>query len=279
MTFSVVGRGLSHGGRRNRCRDDRRHGTGGRRGRQCGVPRVRGVPAALPPAGLGGARAGADLAGDAVRVPPGAAQRLRPQRHRGGPDQPARDRGALGPEHARRPAPGRGLAGPALGHDLRPAARGRARGPGPRADRPAVRPVLHRHQADLAGRERPVRLGGSHGRRRRGRHRRQLPGRPADRRANGTSRTRRTPRGPCSTTSTRAPGRTSSASCSAYRGRHCPGSCRRTAKWAAPLPARSSGWTCRWRASRATSRRRCSARPASPRASRSAPTAPGRSCS
>ena len=38
---------------------------------------------------------------------------------------------------------------------------------------------------------------------------------------------------------------------------------RPTARWGAPTPTRSSASTCRWRASRATSRRRCSARRAS----------------
>ncbi len=59
-------------------------------------PRLRGVPAALPAARLGRARAGGDLAGDAVGRAAGAdaatSEVTRRRDH-----QPARDRGALGP--------------------------------------------------------------------------------------------------------------------------------------------------------------------------------------
>ena len=64
--------------------------------------------------------------------------------------------------------------------DLRPAARRGPRGAGHRADRAAARPVLLRHQADLAGRERAAHLGAGRGGPLRGRHRRLLPDRPDD---------------------------------------------------------------------------------------------------
>ena len=66
------------------------------------------------------------------------------------------------------------------GADLRPAARGRPRGPGPRADRAAPRPLLHRDQAELAGRERRAGVVGCPRRRGRRRHGGLLPRRPAD---------------------------------------------------------------------------------------------------
>ena len=64
--------------------------------------------------------------------------------------QPARDDPALGPRDARLPAAGDRLAGPAYRRHLRAAARRGPRGPGRRADRAAPRPVLLRHQADVA---------------------------------------------------------------------------------------------------------------------------------
>ena len=118
------------------------------------------------------------------------------------------------------------------------------------------------------------------GRRRRAggrRHGRLVPRRPDDPQASSTSPTRRTPPGPCSSTSAPAGGRPSSASCSASRWRRSPRSCPRTGSSAGPTRPSSPGWTCRSPGSPATSRRRCSGRPASRRARRSARTAPARS--
>ena len=126
MTFSVVGRGLTAmavlaidagtTGVTALVVDET--GSGG-------VPRLRGVPAALPAARLGGARAGADLAGHAVGVPPGAAQRLRPQRHRGRASPTSARRrccgtGARSPPRAA-PSSGRTAARPAICDRLREA--------------------------------------------------------------------------------------------------------------------------------------------------------------
>ena len=64
--------------------------------------------------------------------------------------------------------------------DLQPAARRGPRGAGHRADRPAPGPVLLRHQADVAGRERAEHLGAGRPGSLRRRHRRLLPDRPDD---------------------------------------------------------------------------------------------------
>ena len=85
----------------------------------------------------------------------GATVRARGRRHH----QPARDRGALGPRDPRLAAPRDRLAGPAHRRHLQPAARRGPRGAGRRAHRAAARPVLLRHQAGLAGRERAAHLG------------------------------------------------------------------------------------------------------------------------
>src|SRR6266581_3436957 len=71
------------------------------------------------------------------------------------------------------------LAGPQDGPDLRRARRGRARGPGERTHRAPARPVLHRHQAHLAGRERGRHVGRFGGRVAGGRDGGLLPHRPA----------------------------------------------------------------------------------------------------
>ena len=94
--------------------------------------------------------------------------------------QPARDGPALGPRDPRLAAARDRLAGPAYRRHLRPAARRRSRGAGRRADRAAARPVLHRHQADLARRERAAHLGAGRVGPLRRRHRRLLPDRPDD---------------------------------------------------------------------------------------------------
>ena len=203
----------------------------GEDGRVAG-PRLRGVPAALPAARLGRARARGDLAGHRRRLPRGArAAPTQPptcDRHH----RPARDRGRCGTGGpCTRPAPRDRLAGPAHGRDLRPAARRRRTRTGSRElTGLRLRPLLHRHQARLARREHEPRLWAGRPRRRgRARHRRLLPRRPADRRRRARHRRVQRLAAPCCSTSTRATGPTSCASCSASRGRRCPRSCRRTA--------------------------------------------------
>ena len=144
-------------------------------------PRLRGVPAALPAAGLGRARARGDLAGDPVGLPRQALA------------GPARSPPSASPTSARRRCSGtarrcRRRAARSSGRTAGTAAIcDRLRDAGhedrvARADRAAPRPLLHRHQADLAGRARPARLGRRHRRLDGRRHRRLLPRRPADRR-------------------------------------------------------------------------------------------------
>ena len=183
--------------------------------------------------------------------------------HRGRHHQPARDRRAVGPRDARRPAARDRLAGPAYGGDLRPAARRRPRAAGRRADRAAPRPLLLGHEAVLDRAQRAARVGAGRERARRGRHGRLLPRRADDARA--APRHRRVER-------------VAHAALRHPRGRVEPGAVRpvpradrRAARGravlrrdrAAPTRRSSSASTCRSRASPATSRRRCSARPAS----------------
>src|SRR4051794_25640564 len=160
-----VSLGSAHEHPRDRCRHHGRDRARGDRPGHHRRPGVPGVPAALPQAGLGGALAGGDLAGHArgrARVPRRLGrlvQRARGRRYH----EPARDGAALGPGDPR-VAPSRDrVAGPAYGRDLPQAARRGPRGPGQRADGAATGPVLLRHQADLAGRERAERLGPGEG--------------------------------------------------------------------------------------------------------------------
>ena len=118
--------------------------------------RLLGVRAALPAAGLGRARRGRDLGGDAAGRRRGD-RRRRDRGRRAGRDrdhQPARDRGRLGPGDRRADPPGAGLAGPAHRRALRRAARGRARGAGARADRADDRPLLLGDQDRVAAAKR-----------------------------------------------------------------------------------------------------------------------------
>ena len=84
-------------------------------------------------------------------------------------------------------------------------------------DRAAARPLLLRHQAQVAARRARGRAGAGAAGRAPVRHRRQLPDLEADRRAGRTSPTRPTPRARCSTTSTTAPGTPRSARSSTSR--------------------------------------------------------------
>ena len=88
----------------------------------------------------------------------GRRRRRGPRRRRRGdlhrPHQPAGDRGDLGPRHAHRAAARDRLAGPQERGAVPAAARRRARTADHRADRAAARSLLHRDQAQLAGRAR-----------------------------------------------------------------------------------------------------------------------------
>ena len=118
-----------------------------------------GVPAAFPAVGLGRARPGRPLVLDRRGLPRrdragGArARRDRGDRHH----QPARDHAGLGPGDRRAARAGDRLAGPPHQRALRRAARRRARADGHRAHRPAARPLLLRHQAQVAARRPPGR--------------------------------------------------------------------------------------------------------------------------
>ena len=129
---------------------------------------------------MGRALGRGDLAGHPGGHPRGARQGRRLRADRSRHHQPARDDRALGPRDARLPAPRHRLAGPAYGLDLRPAARRGPRGPRRRAHRPPARPLLLRHQADVARRERAPHLGARAVGQVRRRHRRLLPHRPDD---------------------------------------------------------------------------------------------------
>ena len=145
------------------------------------------------------------------------------ERHRH--HQPARDGAALGPRDAGLAAPRDRVAGPAYGRHLPADARGGPRGAGHRADRPAAGPLLLRHQAGLAGRERAEHLGAGRGGSLRDRHRRLLPDRPDDPRH--LARHRRLQRLPHAALRPRGGrrGPRSCATCSACRWTRCPRSC------------------------------------------------------
>ena len=163
---------------RHRRRHDRRDRPARLDRRQHRRPRLSRVPPALPARGLGGARPGRDLGGGAGRLRPGA------RRGRGADGdrhhQPARDPGAVGPRDAGLADEGHRLAGPAHRRHLRPAARGRPRGGGRAAHRPAPGPLLHRHQAHLGQGQRTARLGRRHRRAHGGGHGGLLRHRTAD---------------------------------------------------------------------------------------------------
>ena len=126
-----------------------------------GRPRGRSYSefrAALPEAGLGGARRLRDLGGD----PPGGDRRAGGRRGKAsGPDgnrdhQPARDGRGLGSGHRRAGPPRPGLAGPPHGGALRRAPRAGPRGADPGANRARDRPLLLRHEDRVADPERGV---------------------------------------------------------------------------------------------------------------------------
>ena len=223
-----------------------------------GRARLPGVPAALPAARLGGARAGGHLAGDAGRDPPGP--------HRAGPPVAASAsptsgrRRSSGTGRRGRAPPGHRLAVPAHRRSATPA-RGRARGAGPRADRARLDPYFTATKMTwlLTTSRAPGRGGG------RGaglRDHRLLPG---ARLTGGPARDRRVER--LADAAVRPRPRTGPAELCALLG--CPSArcrrwCRPPRSPRGPIPARSSAWTSRSRASPATSRRRSSGRRASP---------------
>ena len=149
-----------------------------------------GVSAALPAVGLGRARPGRHLVDD---------RRGLPRRDRAGGDrprgaggdrhhQPARDDAGLGPRHRRAARPGDRLAGPPHQRALRRAGGGRARADGHRAHRAAARPLLLRHQAEVAARHPRGRARAGAAGRPAVRHRRQLADLEADRRQGACDR-------------------------------------------------------------------------------------------
>ena len=230
--------------------------------------RLLGVRAALPAAGLGRARRGGDLGGDAA----GRARGDRRRRDRGGragrdrDHQPARDRRRLGPGERRAAPPGAGLAGPAHRGALRGAARGRARGAGPRADRARPRPLLLGDQDRVAAAQRRGRRAGGL------RHDRLLAALQADRPPRDRLHERL-----ADDAVRHPPARLGRGALRAARRR--PGAparsrCPRRTSTARP---RSSAARCRSPGSPATSRRRSSARPATAPAAPRTPTGPAAS--
>ena len=239
-----------------------------------------GVPPDLPAARLGGARRRGDLGHAARHRARGAGARRpaggRHRRHRH--HQPARDHGAVEPPQRPAHPPRHRLAGPPHRAAVRAAARARGHGrPGAAQHRAGDRPLLQRHQDPLAAGPRERR---AHRRRawRPGlRHHRQLAAVEADRRPRACHR--REQRGahdavrhPPQRVGPRAAEGAARARQPAAarvpqqprvrRDRPPSGSARRS-----PSPA-----------SPATSRPRCSARPASRPGWRRTPTAPAASC-
>ena len=227
--------------------------------------RLPGVPPVLPPAGLGRARRRRDLgrgrghAGRGGR--PARPAGRRPRHH-----QPAGDGGGVGPAHRPAPAPGHRVAGPA---HRRPAATSSARTAGSTwSGRPTglvLDPYFSATKLEWLLTE-----GGVDAERRPGlRHRRRLDPLAADRRRG--PRHRPVQRQPDAALRHPAPwpGATSWPTCSACRPSCLPEvrpverPVRRDRRRRGPRPrgrgARSAGWP-------ATSRPRCSARPASSRA-------------
>ena len=209
---------------------------------------------------------------DAVEGGRSALRRHRGDRHH----QPARDHRAVGARDRQAHRQRDRLAGPAHGGPLRCAcARPGTRRSFSKRDRTRDRSVFLRHQARMAARPRA-------GRARTRASAASSPSAPSTPGSSGsspaapsTSPTPPTHRARCSSTSTPAPGTTSCSRSSTFRERCCRRSCRRPAS----APTRSStARRCRSPASPATSRQRCSARPASRRASRRTPTAPAASC-
>ena len=187
-------------------------------------------------------------AGDRRRGDPGR----RPGRDRD--HEPARDGRRLGPRDGRARPPRARLAGPPHGGALRRAAGGRARGAGSRADRARHRPLLLGHEDRVASAER---RGGA---RRRLRDDRLVARLQAHRPPRHRLLERladdavRHPRAALGRRALRAAGGGSS--------RRCPSRSRRPRSTAPPAPSAARS---RWRGSPATSRRRCSARPATGR--------------
>ncbi len=247
-----------------------------RRDRRDGAARVH---PALSPLRLGGARRRGDLGhpGRDDRRGAGARPRDRGRPRRRRHHEPARDHGALGSRHGPTGGARDRLAGPPHGRLLRAAQGRRPRARDHAPHRAAARPVLLRHQARLAARQRPAAARAGRARRARVRHDRQLARLEAlARRAAHHRRVEREPH---------AAARHRDRRLGRLRARPAQDPARRAAPRRAVVarPRRgdsrcSAAASCRSAASRATSRRRCSARPASRRAWRRTPTAPAASC-
>ena len=242
-------------------------------------PRLPGVPPDLPAAGLGRARSRGDLG---IGAPTRSARRCAGQssRRRSRPSASrtsARPR-CCGTADRQAPCTARSSGRTAAPRIAAPSSRPRPRSARRASHRPRARPVLLGHQAQLDARQRP----GAARARARPASSRSAPstatscgGSPAARCTRPTSPTRRARC--CSTSQTLAwddellellgvprallPKVVAVVGTVRHDARACP---------ACPTASRS-------RASPATSRRRCSARPASRPATRSAPTAPARS--
>ena len=249
--------------------------------RSAGRDGAAGVHAALPALRLGRTRRGGDLgdAGSDDHGSAGARTCDAPRRCGDRHHEPARDDCAVGPRDRAARGTGDRLAGPAHGRRV-PAPEGRR----PRSRRRAphwiaARSLFLGHQARVAARQRARRARARGARRTRVRHDRQLARLEARRAGNATS--------PTSTNASRTllldlsdrrPGtpfmlellRIPRALLPTRRAVVAAATTRRS--------PRSAGTKCRSAASPATSRPRCSARPASSRAWPRTPTAPAASC-
>ena len=250
-----------------------------RRARQRARHRPAGAAADLSAARLGRARPAGDLARPTRLRATGA----RACRHRGARDrgdrhhQPARDHGAVGPRYRRAAGQRDRLAGPPHRRHLRRAEGRRPRAAGARKDRPGARPVLLRHQAQMAARH-PARRTRTRAARRTGvRHRRQLADLAPDGRATARERHLECLAHLAAQHRDRRVGRRVAR---AVRHSGEPAAARgaleRRGRRDRPDPVRRRD--SRLPASPATSRPRCSARAAMPRARRRTPTAPAASC-
>ncbi len=142
-------------------------------------------------------------------------------------------------------------------------------------DRAGARRLFLGHQAQMAARQRPRRARARDARRARLRHRRFLAGLASARAARRMSPTRRMRAARCCSTSIAASGTTSCWRCSTFRARAAR---RRRLVGRVRRCRAATAHRSRSPASPATSRRRCSARPASSPGSRRTPTAPAASC-
>ena len=174
----------------DRSRYDGVDGAGVRSARPHRRARLLGVSAALPAAGLGGARRGGDLARHVARRASGTAPRRhrRCGRRRARHHESARDDDRVGSAHRCADRACDRVAGSAHRRPLRRAQGGWPRRRRSRQDRSRPRPVLLRNESRVDPRQRAQRTRPRRARRPRVRHRRRVAHLEADRRARARDR-------------------------------------------------------------------------------------------